>query len=881
MGSSTVSELIVRLKDETSKQAAQVAGALDQISKAESGIQSAKMKALTDELTKAEAAAKNVSVFREAQEKLKQTRRQFNEAKTAVENTAKMLAAAGEGASQKMQTALRRAQSEVKKTATAYDSAAAQAKAAFADIGGSVQKVIGAEERLRTEINKTTEAIKAQAAADDLARVQAGKRQQRRDIVGGAASIAGVYVGYKTREFGKDAIVSAADFDIGVRRQRAYTGTSQADQDNLLIPQAKRIGQETQFSNLDIVESQTSVMQRLPPSLPRAKVAYGITEEVKNYALAMQADMKTSAEGITAFLQQTQKDISTQEKAVKEARRATNMMIRMAKIGGMSDEDIQNYFSYAGPSATIAGLSDTTLGALGVGLRRSGFKGDVAGVALRSFSSKLVAPTKKGLASLDSMGINFDDYTSAPEKMTTEAISGAVRRNFGKNISAEVQAAIEEALDNPDIVGDRGEFTSAMVEALAPEFGGDKMGAKDRNSLAKVFGDYHKLSVGSVDTEGLLMAILASNPSLAQLNAFFTDKHGGKAGVLASNLGQVAADKALLSDTPDNYGTEIAAEIMGGLGGSFERLKGSVENVTLAMGEANAKWLGYTFEGVGNTIDAFSNLSAPVRQAATALGTLAAGAGFTYGSMKLLGTFFGGGGALTGSALALDGSAAALTRAAIALGGSAAGGAGSGAAAAGTGAVAAGARGTGRLSKALRFGGRLTGWVGAGLTAYELSDYLVQGNAAAAARQDETNRRVDELTARIAARRSSVFGSGVYSGKDFTLGAYDGFRSAHLAGEAGGLVNLGGVGKRRMDAALADLPSANDRPFELSALDQTRAKADAAGEAVDALNKTVTPNVNTQSLDDAVTKARQLRDLLECHSACKVDPISGGIGVQN
>ncbi|WP_336801728.1 phage tail tape measure protein [Kaistia sp. MMO-174] len=804
MASSTVSELIVRLKDEVSQKAGSVASALDKISKAESGIQSAQMKALTEHLTAAQEAARRVSVFRDAQEKLKQTRRQFQEAKTAVETAARTLAAAGDEASRKTQAAMRKAQSEVKKTAAAYDSAAAQAKAAFSDIGGSVEKVIGAEAKLRAEIDKTTEAIKAQERADDAARANAARRQQRRDILGGAASVAGVYVGYKARELGKDAIVSAADFDIGVRRQRAYTGTSQEDQDNLLIPQAKRIGQETQFSNLDIVESQTSVMQRLPPSLPRAKVAYGITEEVKNYALAMQADMKTSAEGITAFLQQTQKDISTQEKAVKEARRATNMMIKMAKIGGMSDEDIQNYFSYAGPSATIAGLSDTTLGALGVGLRRSGFRGDVAGVALRSFSSKLVAPTKKGLAALDSMGINFDDYTSAPERMTTDAIGGALKRNFGKALSDEAAAFIEAALDNPDIVNSRDDFTATMLEAVAPMFGGDKMGAKDRNSLAKMFGDYHKLSVGSVDTEGLLNAILASNPSLAQLNAFFTDKHGGKAGVLASNLGQVAEDRKLLGEVPDNYGSEIASEIMGGLGGSFERLKGSVENVTLAMGEANAKWLSYTFEGVGNTIDAFSNLSAPVRQAATALGAVAAGAGFFWGSMKLLGTFFGGGGALTGSAVALDGSAAALTRAAIALGGSGV--------TDGLGGAAGGGKGKGGFWKNLggmTFQGLLYGLgtqaIDAGLDAVPHPDYP---------------KGYDPKT------------------YDFsTLGTFKRLWNdmPPLVGRRDGTTGVDGA-----------------------ALDQTKAKADAASQAVYGLGMTVRPNVDTTSLDDALGKLSAL-----------------------
>lgn len=798
MATST-SELIVRIKDEASKQAGGIADALGKIGAAEKGIQSAQMKALTDQLAKAQEATSKVANFRAAQEKLKATRRQFNEAQTAVQNAAKALATSTDETSRKMQTAMRKAQSEIKRTAAEYANAQAKAKSAYADIGGAVDKAIGAEKRLREQIQQTTDAIRNQAAAEETAAIKANARQRRREIIGGGLATAGIYGAYKAREFGREAIVSAADFDIGIRRQREYTGTSEAEQAALLIPQAKRIGQETQFTNLDIVESQTAVMQRLSPKLPRAQVAAGITEEVKNYALAMQADMKVSAEGITSFLQQTQKDISTQEKAVKEARRATNMMIRMAKIGGMSDEDIQNFFSYAGASATIAGLSDTTIGALGVGMRRSGFRGDVAGVALRSFSSKLVSPTNKGMAALDSMGINFDDFTTAPEKMTSGAIGSAMKRNFGKSISAATLGAIEEVLDDPDLMNDKDAFTAAITEAVSPEFG-DKMGAKDRNAVAKVFGQYYKMSVASTDTEGLLAAILAADPSLAQLNAFFTDKHGGKAGVLAANLGAIADDKADLASVPDNYGAQISAEIMGGLGGSFERLKGSVENATLAMGEANAKWLSYTFEGVGNTIDAFSNLSEPVRQAATALGTLAAGAGFTWGSIKLLGTFFGRDGGLKGSALALDGSAAALTRAAVALGG--------GGVMDGVGGAAGGKGKGGFWSK---FGGFAKNVIPQVL-AYELgSEALDMGFDAVSGPKPQTDHS--------------------------TIGTFK-----RLWNDMPPM-----IGRREGTAAV-----------DGSALDQTKAKADAASQAVYGLGMTVRPNVDTTSLDEALGKLSAL-----------------------
>lgn len=89
------------------------------------------------------------------------------------------------------------------------------------------------------------------------------------------------------KEVAKKSIISAAEFDIGKRRQRAYAEISAADQERLLVPQAKRIGQDTQFTNLDIVEAQTAIMQRLPKQLPRAAVAHAITEEVKNYTTSL------------------------------------------------------------------------------------------------------------------------------------------------------------------------------------------------------------------------------------------------------------------------------------------------------------------------------------------------------------------------------------------------------------------------------------------------------------------------------------------------------------------------------------------------------------------------------------------------------------------
>ncbi len=75
------------------------------------------------------------------------------------------------------------------------------------------------------------------------------------------------------------------------------------------------------------MKAQIKAMQGLPASFDaqlRAEVGAGIIENVKNYALAMEADMETAAEGLRSFLQSTGKDISSKEKALKESQRAVN-----------------------------------------------------------------------------------------------------------------------------------------------------------------------------------------------------------------------------------------------------------------------------------------------------------------------------------------------------------------------------------------------------------------------------------------------------------------------------------------------------------------------------------------------------------------------------
>ena len=648
---------------------------------------------------KATEALGKIKTFREQTQRLEEMQRGYQKARDGIKQLASQMMSA-EAPSAKLQNAYARATAAADKLGTKIDWQKARVRGAAFEIermGASVNNLTGAENALRASIDRTSAAMKRQEAA-------AARSQRRREAIGNAAAVAGGVAAYKGKEIGKKAIVSAAEFDIGVRQQRAYAGISKEDQARLLIPQAKRIGQDTQFSNLDIVKAQTAIMQRLPEELPRAAVAQAITEEVKNYALSMQADMKTSAEGITAFLMQTGKDISTQDKAVAQARRASNMLIRMAKLGGMSDEDVSQFMKYAATSSTLAGLSNETLGALGVGLKRAGFRGDEAGVGIRSISAKLVSPGRKGMDALTAMGVDYNKFTTMPGGLSAENLEAMQKRRFGKTFNQSQRTRLAEVLGDEETLGNKDAFISQVSAILQESFEktkGGKTKAQDAQKIAKLAADFHQLGIASVDAEGLLAAILQAQPTLQQLNALFTDKQGGKGGVLAKAFEQIGKDREALRTTPDDFGKKIADEIMGGLGGSFERLKGSVETFYQSLGEANATLLTFSFDKIGNAIDGVSNMGNTALKVTTALGAL----GGLYGAYKSTGLVSsivsavrGGGAAaaLTTSAGLLDASAAALMRAAVAQG---AGGVTAGGAAAGGAAASAAAGSIGWLAR--------------------------------------------------------------------------------------------------------------------------------------------------------------------------------------
>ena len=284
---------------------------------------------------------------------------------------------------------------------------------------------------------------RAEADAADVEReeMRAAQSASRRDAAGVVTSAVAVKAATTGKRIAADAITSVAEFDIASRKQRVFTDIGAGDQ-AMLRAQALKIGQETQFSNIDVVKAQTASMQGLPASFAptlKAQVAEGIVDNVRDYATLMETDLKEGAETIRSYLQASGKDISTKEKALAESQRATNQIVKMAKLGGMNGEDAAQFVKYAAAPGTSSGLSTDTMLSLGALARRGGLRGDEAGVFMRATAAKLVSPTTKGIAALNAAGINHSDYVKMPDRLSTDLLENQFRTSTGKSFTPEVR----------------------------------------------------------------------------------------------------------------------------------------------------------------------------------------------------------------------------------------------------------------------------------------------------------------------------------------------------------------------------------------------------------------------------------------------------------
>jgi TP901 family phage tail tape measure protein len=455
------------------------------------------------------------------------------------------------------------------------------------------------------------------------------------------------------------------EMDEASRRQNVILGLG-AGQQEPLYRQALKIGQDTRFSNPDVVKAQTRIGSSLPDHLKNPEVIKAITENSKNYALAMGTTMDQASEAILGRMLGLRMDMSTPEAAASGSKDAANKLVQFAKSSGADHNDVMGYTKFGAAPGSVGGFSPEFADAMAAQLRRIGYEGSMAGNFVRASATRLAVPSSKGLGVLAAAGINHSDYVAPGKELSAGNLNSALKLKFGKSLSDKQQARIQKLMQDEEVVGNREEFvpqvSEIIQETLARKTKKGKIHAQDAERIAKSVNDYLSAAAGAVDIQRLQRDVIAKGLTPAMAKYLFGQEHGGRAQAL--DLKTLDKDTEAFRNTPADRAEKVGTEINAGAYGAYQRMIGSVETFYMRLGQVADGPLTRLYDVTGNVVDRISNLPDGALQAGTALTALAGAALMTKG---VLGAFnvakaamgVGGAAAAAGSATALGGSARA------------------------------------------------------------------------------------------------------------------------------------------------------------------------------------------------------------------------------
>lgn len=557
---------------------------------------------------------------------------------------------AAERPSRAMQSEYARAASAVDRATRAFreqGQAVRASRSALEQAGVPVNQIARQQQQLTSALNTTTAAMHRQAQAARTIASPWGARPGARlsgsgvpliplgsigagappgSPVGDAAGgLAGIYGGSRAKQFAMDAIGGWRDMDEALRRQGAILGINPADQQSLKA-QAIKIGQDTRFTNPDVVKAQTTIGARLPKELQKPGIITGITSSVRDYALAMGTTMDEGAEAIIARMLARGYDTSSPEAATASARHAANRLVQVAKASGMTHDDLMGYTKFGAAPGRVAGFSEEFSDALAAQLKRIGYEGSMAGNLVRAAGMKLSTPTRNALDAIASTGLNYDDYRKAGTDFSAGGFSDMLRRRFGRSLNKEQLAAVAEAMSDPEVIGDRGAFQEKMMGVLGETFftktKAGKVKVQDRERLAKVSDLFYQLNAESVDVQRLMTDIINGRLTPAVARYLFGQEHGGRVQGLKGD--QLSRDIETFKNTPQDRAQKIGEDINAGFFGSYQQAIGAIETFKTRLGEANDGLLRFGAGAIDQTFTSLSKLPDGILQIGTAAGTASA-----------------------------------------------------------------------------------------------------------------------------------------------------------------------------------------------------------------------------------------------------------------
>lgn len=457
---------------------------------------------------------------------------------------------------------------------------------------GDIMVGLGAKDRdLHRDLKRGEAGMKHYAKT---AKKQATAAQQAMKKIGGALGT--MFGGYAMLQMGKNALMTASNFQKAMNRVRALSGATGSDF-AALRKQALDLGRTTAWSASQAAEAMgflsmagfnvNQTMKAMPGTLALASAG--------QIELGRAADIASNI--LTGF--------------GMEASRMNEVADKLTVTFTRSNVDLEmlgESFKYAAPVAKAAGLSfNETAAYMGL-LGNAGIQGSMAGTSLRQTLAKLLKPTKAAREVLDRLGISTLDSSGKVRSLDTimgELIDrGAgitdILTIFGIRAGPGMAAALEQGL--PKLREMIGELENA--DGAAQNVADIQLeGLDGQIKLLKSAWEDYNITMADA-TGGLTMAEAAVATLRKALVWLGEGKWGTQLGEdFSEGFKSIANDMiGFATFLPDKM-LSVAAFLPDKIVGIFTDTDDAVSKV---LHGALAKWKDIVKKGVGKIVDAFA-----------------------------------------------------------------------------------------------------------------------------------------------------------------------------------------------------------------------------------------------------------------------------------
>ena len=361
-------------------------------------------------------------------------------------------------------------------------------------------------------------------------------------------------------------------------------------------------------------------------------------------ASALAGDMTPADVGasLSKSLAQFQMPVSNLAQVTKSAQLVTDRMTYAAVSTVASMKDISESFKYAGGVMSATGNSlDATTGIV-MSFAKAGTLGSEAGVALRSALVRLVKMPKQGLASLERIGMNLSDYTSA-RPVTGKGIVGGLQAGGidASKIERQIDGIIKaNAGRGPAVLG------AAITKAVQTHLGDNSAVGADtiaENVNAAITAAGSKIDVVKFFTD-LKAKFDSGAATMGDISRILEARHISRYMALLKD--DLPALIAKIGSEAEGYSQERYKTKQKGLPAVLTQLSASFDQFHNSLIKSVAPELSSMLERAANAIDRIGKASPATLKLGVGLAAAAAAAGplaFVLGGVgRLAATVFGG-----------------------------------------------------------------------------------------------------------------------------------------------------------------------------------------------------------------------------------------------